>query len=166
MNLSPIKLEDLSAITHTVLLPETKKFASPAFKVIAYSGEYRYGAGGNADARYIVATATAAHKAWFSEGIVIDFSALKYEWGDEMEWVLGIAQSGPMKCEFPLVIIVGEECSKALKTLIPDKYPEYCVESLDAAISLLEKKRQAYEKCLAAWRSQPINPGPSSRGSA
>lgn len=166
MKLSPIKLEDLSSITHIVQLPEAKKFSSPAFKVISYSGEYRHGAEGNADARYIIATATAAHKAWFSEGIIIDFSALKYEWGDEMEWILGIAPSAPTKCAFPLVIIVGDKCKQALQTLMPDEYAEYCVESLDDAIRLLEEKRQTYEQCLAKWRSQAINTGPNIRGSA
>jgi hypothetical protein len=158
MKLSTITLEQLSPLTHEVKVPETEKFRSPAFKVISYHGEYRYGSGGNADARYIVATATAAHKAWFTEGIVIDFSDLKYEWGDEMEWVLNIAQSGPTKCSFPLVIIVGDKCKPALQTLIPGDYAEFCVESLDEALSVLEQKRRAYRQCLAEWRVGATNP--------
>ncbi|WP_284620756.1 hypothetical protein [Aquabacterium humicola] len=157
MKLSTITLEQLSSLTHEVKLPEERS-RSPFFKVISYHGEYRYGSGGNADARYIVATATAAHEAWFTEGIVIDFSDLKYEWGDEMEWVLGIAQGGPTGCSFPLVIIVGAKCKPAIQTLIPDEYADFCVESLDDALLLLEQKRRAYRQCLAEWRPRTVKP--------
>jgi len=156
MKLANVTLEDLSLLTHEVKLPETAKFGVPAFKVISYHGEYRHGSAGEPDACYIVATATAAHKAWYTDGIVIDFSDLAYEWGDNMEWVLGIGQGAPAKCAFPLVIIVGDRCREALGSLIAGEYAEFCVDSLDQAVRLLEAKRRTYEQCLEDWRKRPI----------
>jgi hypothetical protein len=153
MKLSTVKLEELSSLTHEVKLPETEKFHTPAFKVISYHGEYGYGAGGKNDALYICATATAAHKAWYTEGIIIDFSDLKYEWGDEMEWVFGIAQGGSTKCTFPVVVLVGDRSKQAIQTLIPGEYAELCAETFADAVALIERKRNEYKRCLAAWRS-------------
>lgn len=154
MQLNPVSLEQLSALKHEVRLPSHPKFDSPEFKVIAYAGTYRPGAEGKDDALYITATAAAAHHAWYTESIVIDFSGLRYEWGDEMQWVLDIGQRGPATCHFPLAIIVGPECDRALKSLIPGEYDDHCVASLEDAVALLAAKRSAYEQCLAAWRAK------------
>lgn len=153
MKLSTVRLEELSSLTHEIKLPETEKFHTPAFKVISYHGTYGYGSAGKSDALYICATATAAHKAWYTEGIIVDFSDLKYEWGDEMEWIFGIAQGGPTKCTFPLVVLVGEKSKPAIQTLILGEYAELCAESFADAVTLIDRKRREYKECLAAWRS-------------
>ena len=152
MKLTPVRLEQLSALTHEVHLSEAPQFGASKFKVISYQGEYRGGGRGREDAQYILATAAAAHEAWFTESIAIDFSRLSYAWGDEMEWVLKIGQRLPIDCRFPLAIILGRDSAPALRTLLADEFDEYCVESLDEAIRLLEVKRDAYKKCLAAWK--------------
>ena len=85
MQLNTVSLEQLSALEHEVRLPNHPKFQVPEFKVIAYAGSYRSGAQGKDDALYIMAAAAAAHKAWYTESIVIDFSRLRYDWGDESE---------------------------------------------------------------------------------
>lgn len=156
MQLNPVSLDQISSLKHEVLLPTHAKFKPPSFKVIAYIGEYRLGAQGRDDALYIMATAASAHKAWYTDGIVIDFSRLHYEWGDEMEWVLKIGQIGAVNCDFPLAIVVGPDCEGALRSLIPGEYEDYCVTCLDDAVTLLDTKRRAYEKCLAAWRAAPV----------
>ena len=155
MQLNLVSLEQLSALEHEVRLPSHPKFQAPEFKVIAYAGTYRRGAQGKDDALYIMATAAAAHKAWYTESIVIDFSRLRYEWGDEMQWVLGIGQRAPVTCRYPLAIIVGPGCEQALKSLIPGDYEDHCVASLEDAVRLLVGKRSAYKQCLAAWRAKP-----------
>ncbi len=124
--------------------------------MISYAGTYRPGSQGKDDALYIVATASAAHKAWYTESIVIDFSRLSYKWGDEMQWVLNIGQQAPATCIFPLAIIVGPNCEQALKTLIPGEYADHCVTSLEDALILLVGKRSAYKHCLASWRAKPV----------
>jgi hypothetical protein len=156
MQLNPVSLEQLSALEHEVRLPNHPKFHIPEFKVIAYVGTYRFGAQGKNDALYIMATAEAAHKAWYTESIVIDFSRLQYDWGDEMQWVLDIGQDATATCHYPLAIIVGPGCEPALKTLIPDEYDDHCVASLEDAVTLLVEKRRSYEECLAAWRAKPL----------
>lgn len=152
MKLTPVRLDQLSSLVHEVHLSEALKFGVPKFKVISYQGEYRGGGRGRDDAHYILATAAAAHEAWFTESIAIDFSRLRYAWGDEMEWVLKIGQTPPIDCRFPLAIVVGADCAPALRTLLTDEFNEFCVESLDEAIRLLDVKRDAYKKCVAAWK--------------
>ena len=154
--LNPVSLEQLSALEHEVRLPSYPKFHVPEFKVIAYAGTYRSGSQGKDDALYITATAAAAHKAWYTESIVIDFSCLRYDWGDEMQWVLNIGQQAPATCHYPLAIIVGPDCEQALRTLIPGEYDDHCATSLEDAITLLVGKRSAYRQCLAAWRTKPV----------
>lgn len=155
MNLTPVRLEQLSALVHEVRLSEVPKFGVPKFKVISYQGEYRAGTPGRADAQYILATAAAAHEAWFTEGIAIDFSRLRYVWGDEMEWVLKIGQRPPIDCRFPLAIIVGPESASALRTLLARDFDDYCVDSLDGAVRLIDIKCDAFNKCVAAWKPTP-----------
>lgn len=152
MELTKVTLSDISRITHEVFLPRSEPYVIPDFKVIRYTGHYRHGSAGKADARYISATTAAAHEAWFSSGIVLDFTELQYEWGDEMECVFDIGQRSQHNCAFPLVIVVGPECKEGLKSLVPDEYDAFCVESLPDALALLAKKGKEYEECLVNWR--------------
>ena len=157
MQLHPVSLKQLSALEHEVRLPSHLRFHTPEFKVIAYTGSYRSGSQGKEDALYIMATAAAAHEAWYTDSIVIDFSGLSYDWGDQMEWVLNVGRGAVANCDYPLAIIVGPDCEQALRSLMPDEYDNYCVSSLEDALTLLVEKRRAYEECLAAWRARPLS---------
>jgi len=152
MNLERVALPDLSAITHQVLLPQRGPFEVPAFKVIAYKGEYGHGSAGSKDATYILASAAGAHAAWYSKSIVLDFTELSYEWGDEMELVLSIGHDRVTRCPYPIAIVVGPMCKAALTSLLAERYNEYCVESLAQALDLLKRKREAFEECSKQWR--------------
>jgi hypothetical protein len=154
MKLNEVTLQDLSAIQHTIRLPNFERFTSPEFKVLTYTGEYRSGAGGKEDALYIVATASAAHEAWYTSAIILDFTELKYEWGDNMGWILNIGHSGPTDCHFPLFIVVGPKCESALRTLLNEEYEAFCYDSLDSVLSILNERVQTYRNCLQDWRAE------------
>jgi hypothetical protein len=151
MRLHEVTLSDLSPLRHTIRLTEAEGWDTPEFMVISYTGDYRYGSAGAPDARCILATAEAAHRAWYSQAIVLDFSRLSYQWGDEMEWVLGIGgRTG--ECAYPLVIVVGDGCRAAMITLLEDEYAPHCVESLPEAYLLGRRKIEEYDRCLKAHR--------------
>jgi hypothetical protein len=99
------------------LLGPGPPFARPDFKVISYSGVYGVGSAGKKDALYMVATAKAAHEAWYTSATVFDFTELEYEWGDEMEWIFDFGYQPLANCSYPLAVVVSEKCGPALKSL-------------------------------------------------
>ena len=132
VNFTEVKLTDLSDITHQILLSEHDRFDTPEFKIIRYIGIYKYGSEGKGDFTYIRAVCQSACEAWWSKATILDFSQLDYQWGDEMDSAIGMAE--------PLVILVGEKCRKALKTLWPDEYDDFCCDTMEQAITLARTK--------------------------
>lgn len=155
MELTPVSLESLSAITHSVALPQHERFASPEFVYVAFRGRYRDGAEGTPDATYIVSIMEAVQCAWYTECLIIDLADVIYNWGDNMAWVYGIGWSGESRCQKPLAIIVSDKCRKALKTLAPDDYKDHCVESLEQAVDLIRSKKLEYNRRMNDWRLNP-----------
>src|SRR5215472_6550625 len=83
VQLRPVTLADLSDFRHEIAIAKGPRSRTPDFLVIRYLGAYRYGSAGKGDALYIVATAAAARKAWWSPSTILDFRDLEYRWGDE-----------------------------------------------------------------------------------
>lgn len=75
-------------------------------------------------------------------------------WGDNMAWVTQIGWDRVTRLQWPLVIVVGNDCRDALRSLLRDKYAGMCVESLDEAFDLCRVKAQEHEQQLKQWRSQ------------
>lgn len=148
MELSTVSLEGLSDITHSIGLPPHALYEGPEFVVVSFSGRYRDGSLGAPDAKYIQAVLAAVDEAWFCEAVIVDFSQLKYECGDEMSWVFGAGRLRRSQCRRPLALIVGDGCRAGLLSLEPEEYEEYCVESLDEAISRVRSGLTQFRECL------------------
>ncbi|OWQ47541.1 hypothetical protein CDL60_08945 [Roseateles noduli] len=154
MHFTSVRLDQISALVHDVKLPPAQKFRVPEFKVVSYQGEYQ----ARGDALYILATTKAAHEAWYSESIILDFSGLHYRGGDEMAWVLSIGRQPPVDCPFPLVIVTGPGCEKALQSLLERGlqqrlvFADHCTDSIERAIKLVAAKREAFKRCCAEWK--------------
>ena len=58
--------------------------------VICFEGTYHDGSSGNPDASFMLSMGNAGVQAFNPDAIILDLSALKYEWGDEMDCVFGI----------------------------------------------------------------------------
>jgi hypothetical protein len=89
MELEKLDLFSVSAIRHEFLIGESKREKSSDILVIKYSGVYRVGSGGNADAAFMLALAKAAISYTDPDGIVLDISELDYQWGDDVEEIAG-----------------------------------------------------------------------------
>ena len=152
MKLNSVSFESLSAITYSVSLPPHQQYSSPEFVHVSFSGQYRNGSVGAPDATFIVAIMEAVQRAWYTECMILDFSDLSYQWGDNMEWVYDIGWSGHTRCHKPLAIIVSDKCREALRSLSPDDFDEYCVDSLEKAIDLIRLKKPEYDRCMEEWR--------------
>jgi hypothetical protein len=152
VRLRPVTFEDLSAVRHEVWVSAAERFATPEFLVVRYVGAYRDGGAGRGDALYIVATAEAARRAWFTHCAVLDLRELRYAWGDEREWVAGIGWDPVTRVRAPLAIVVGDGCGAGLKSLLGEAYGRVCVEGLEEAFALGRRQRVEYERELKEWR--------------
>jgi hypothetical protein len=148
--LRKLRLADLSGLRHETFSSDRDPI--PEFLVLRYFGAYRDGSEGRGDALYIVATAEAARKAWYSRCTVLDFRELEYRWGDEMEWVTSIGWNPVISDHEPLGIVVGEKCRGALKSLLGEKYEQHCVETLEEAFALCRRQELGYKQHLKDWR--------------
>lgn len=155
IRLWPVTLAELSGLRHETFTSESRPFQTPEFLVIRYFGAYRDGSAGRGDALYIVATATAARKAWYSRSTVLDFRDLVYAWGDEMQWVTTIGWDRVIRFHAPLGVVVGEKCCTALKSLLREAYDKFCVDTLEQAYLLCRQQEQKYKEHLQAWRPEP-----------
>jgi hypothetical protein len=58
----------------------------------------------------------------------------------------------------PLVIVVGDKCRGALKTLWPDEYEDFCCDTMEQAIALARTKVTRYndelEKLHQQWNEE------------
>lgn len=116
--LKPVSLDELSDIRCTCFLGKhpTKTY-SKRILVIRFEGTYRFGSSGKTDADFIGAMGRAAVHAFDPAGQITDFSALGYEWGDNMsEVVCGFGDDQPM----PYGLVVGDGCRAGLGTLFSD----------------------------------------------
>jgi hypothetical protein len=155
VRLRPVTYTDLSALRHGVAVSETPPFHTPEFLVIRYFGSYRSGADGKPDALYIVATAAAAREAWWCPSTILDFRALEYHWGDNMEWVTGVTWDKGLRLAWPLAVVVGDGCRKALRSLLRERYEGLCVESLEEAFALCRRKAEEHRQQLRERRGLP-----------
>jgi hypothetical protein len=79
--------------------------------IIAFHGDYRDGSTGSADAGLIRGILKIGAEAFNPYSILIDFTDLKYEWGDNLD--LSFEDAAPITT----VVLVGNKCRKAMSTL-------------------------------------------------
>jgi hypothetical protein len=149
--LKRVSFADLSALRHETSISNAPSTRTPEFLVIAYHGVYQPGSAGHGDALYIVATASAARKAWYSSATILDFRDLTYTWGDEMQWVTSITWDRIFRRHAPFAIVIGDKCRSALQFLLRDDYNAHCVESLDAAFETCRKQIEEYQAFVTNW---------------
>jgi hypothetical protein len=154
VRLRPVTFAELSGLRHETFTSGERAFVIPEFLVIRYFGAYRDGSAGHGDALYIVAIAEAARKAWDSRCTVLDFRDLHYAWGDEMEWVKSIGWDRVLQCHEPLVIVVGEKCRTAFKSLLRDEYEKFCADTIEQALAQGRRLETEYQQRLKEHRGR------------
>ncbi len=153
MDLVPVSLEQLSDIRYSVALAPHARFEEPEFLYVSFEGNYRPGSSGAPDATFLMAVMAALDRAWYAEAFIVDFTELTYTWGDEMDWIWGIGWQTWCRCHRPLAIIVGDGCQKALRTLDPDAFSTYCLDSFDEALASVRRQKADYDACIKAYHA-------------
>ncbi len=143
-----VKLSDLSDIQVDYFIGPSKTVPYQDIMILKYSGEYGFGSAGNSDAVYMKAMGQAALEAWGPDAFILDWSDLKYEWGDMLEMALDI-DTGSCEPALPMAVIVGPPCEEAVRTLLLGIDSEEGLETIewifrkkDEAIDYIENQLQ------------------------
>lgn len=86
-----------------------------------------------------------------SDAVILDFTDLKYEWGDEMGGVLYYCSHHPMYADLriPVAVITSELNREGLTSLVRDEMWEdpnnWLFSDLDSAIKWIEPRRKHLE---------------------
>jgi hypothetical protein len=112
MKLRPVRIEDETRLRHEFQLETTGRNPFCHTLIAKFIGEYRTGAAGAPDAAFIVGMARMAVEIWRPAAVVLDLSDLRYEWGDEMGWLL------PPSLGRKSAVVVGPGCTRAIATLL------------------------------------------------
>jgi hypothetical protein len=109
--------------------------------VIAFTGEYRPGSAGNADAHFMHGAAFAGVEASNPSAVIFDFRALKYVWGDMLEMVYNAAPENPNVGQ-TFSVVVGESSKEAVRSL---ELGEFSTEPITSIPWLHESLGAAYD---------------------
>ena len=112
MNLQPAKFEDESSIRYNLQLETSGGGRFWYTLVVKFVGSYANGSSGRADASYMLGVCEMAVSIRKPAAVVIDLSELRYEWGDEMAWLV------PPSVHVPAAVVVGPSCAAAIATLL------------------------------------------------
>ncbi|MCE9578863.1 MAG: hypothetical protein K8W52_37405 [Deltaproteobacteria bacterium] len=110
----PLSVEALSDITSSA----TRWELAPRRPIVAlaFTGTYRDGSRGSPDAARMRAHVAAAIEAWAPDGIVLDFAALRYRWGDGLIGVFETVSRGALVPR-PSAIVRGPDSAAGLGSL-------------------------------------------------
>ena len=85
-------------------------------------GQYKCGSAGSSDAHHIRGMMAYAQERFYHQYWILDLSELDYEWGDEMDLILGINEFEGIE---HVATVLGKNCIAAIATLSGlDKKPE------------------------------------------
>ncbi|MEJ1130145.1 hypothetical protein V9L20_21375 [Variovorax sp. CCNWLW225] len=115
---------------------------------ICFSGEYGIGADGNRDATYMDAMVRAACDVIRPDGVILDFSAMSYQWGDLLGKVLRVPERWEVLKEPPFAIVDGPGCRDALRSLLTEDLG-WDGDSLDWVFQAVEHARDLVELRIA-----------------
>ncbi len=159
--ITPIRLDESSAIIVSFGRIDRAPLTSPHIRspdilVVTFSGKYRYGSAGNADADYMRAMAEAGIYATSPTALILDFTELAYEWGDKIDWVLNAGTDQHGDSFFPMAVVIDDGCSDGLQSLIrgidssnPIDDNETFFWSIDDAVAHVYKQIDDFRKSIA-----------------
>ena len=134
---------------------------------VRFIGECGHGAGSNRDAVYMESKLNAAMEIVEPDGLIVDCSALRYEWGDLVATAVQVPHRWRECEEPPFAVVVGPECETGLRSLLIQELEwtpsdmGRVFHELDGAHSHVERimrhgsavKRREMEAAAREWQS-------------
>jgi hypothetical protein len=137
MVIHEFKLTELSSLTLRTYVCELEGKWSCRALILEFSGKYRYGSEGNADADFIEAMKAAAVAYIGPEAIVYDFRGMSYEWGNRIWNVLPTRyQAGSEETYLPTAMVVSEMSRRGFSTCAGMVPPMF--DDLESALRRVE----------------------------
>lgn len=147
MKLQSVRFEDETNIKYDFSLETSGKTRFDYTLIARFIGTYADGSSGRPDAAFILGMTRAALDVWHPGSLVLDLSELKYDWGDEMDWLL------PPESHRPTAVIVGPACEKAIATLMFGRdstrlatEADFIFSNLNEALVYLRKDRKRQKR--------------------
>jgi len=116
IELEPLHPEKMSTIKVSFSIGNSRINDAFSIMVIKFSGKYD----SDDDAHYMYAKGQFGLMAYFPIGAILDFRDLEYHWGDKMDLVFDIGRGQYEGEDFPTALLIGEQCKKAIGTLVHD----------------------------------------------
>ena len=148
--MSQLEQVDLAAfltITPSAFLYKPQLENEPVVLIVKFTGLYHPGSSGSPDAGFISAVRSAALYHYMPNGLILDFSELEYEWGDEMDNLLPNDDAVYFWRHTPMAVVVGAKCREAIRTLTFGLDSErqlsettWAKESLEEALAFIEPR--------------------------
>lgn len=155
MDLIKFDIKDLSAIKcefHKTTMPS---FHHLEVLVVKFIGECGHGSNNNEDAIYMSAMIAAGFIACcYPQGLILDLSELKYEWGDMMSEVVwppyNLISVSDKEIIYPFAVVISDLNRTGLTSLVKEemmeKPNEYLFETFNEALNKVnEMANQRYK---------------------
>lgn len=149
MNLTKHRFEELSdlrvEISTCPFIGDTRSEAL----IVSFQGEYGVGSGGNNDARFMSAMVTAALRAWWCRGLILDLREMRYEWGNALLEAVDAGKVRYTFAPFPTALVTSALNHQALEGLMrcEQQSPgEWLFSSMEEALAAVEAKEEANQK--------------------
>ncbi|MFO0926306.1 MAG: hypothetical protein U0736_04605 [Gemmataceae bacterium] len=113
MQFRPVRVEDETSVQCQFQLESTGQNRFTSVLIARFSGDYKDGAAGHPDAVYMAGMLRMGIEMWGPAAVVLDLTDLRYEWGDEMLWLVR-----PAFHYRKMAIVVGRGCARAIATLM------------------------------------------------
>lgn len=144
MKFKPLDISTLSEIKATFASAEHSH--TGATILLATFWGHAFNSDGQSSFRHIEVLMAANMVAIESAAVILDFTKLKYEWGDEMAGVLFYCSNHPLETglKIPVAVITSELNSEGLTSLVRDEMHErpedWLYADLDAAIVSVQSR--------------------------
>lgn len=153
-----VELEGRSHLVHRYFLSDDLFGAWRTHVLwVSFFGSYRDGSRGRGDAHYMAAMVEAGVEVFAPAAVVLDLSEFAYEWGDDIERLLGPADH----TEMPFAVVVGPRCVEALSSLLAANAPgkrvtelEGFFEDFDQAMGYLKGRFEERDRTRQAWKEK------------
>ena len=150
MELEPVNLAAFLEITPSAFLYKSRLENAPLVLIVKFKGLYHSGSSGSPDAGFISAVKNSALYHYVPDALILDFSELEYEWGDDLDNLLPDDDAVYYWRRTPMAVVVGPRCREAIRTLTFGLEDErqlsettWAKDSLEEAISFIEPRAAA-----------------------
>lgn len=140
--------EELSRLKYSIYTCAYPSTPGREFLIVAFGGEYRTGAAGDADGLFMTAAVKAALTVWSGWGLILDLRKLRYESGEAIAHALGEGEQVWDDLRYPTRIVCSGSSRAGLERVLGEQLceepSEWLFDSYESAVASLEEHLQRY----------------------